>query len=94
LGRGTERVPVTIIGTMGPVSDAGSEGRANMVRVSCADEPNPIQDYLREPNTGELLRKAQLQLSYRAPGSALGVAALVAQRAKCGIFDIFSDLVR
>jgi hypothetical protein len=46
----------------------GPEGRANVVQVSCADEPNPIQYYLRELNAGELLRKAELQLSYRALG--------------------------
>jgi hypothetical protein len=43
-----------------------------MVRVSCADELNPVQYYLREPNAGDLLREAQLQLSYRVPESALG----------------------
>lgn len=63
---------------MGPVSGAGSEGRANMVRVSCAGELNPIQYYLRELSAGEL-RETQLQLSYRAPESTLGVTVLVAR---------------
>lgn len=61
-----------IISTWGPVSGTGSEGHANMVRVSCADELNPIQYYLGELNAGELLREAQLQFFIGRQTAPLG----------------------
>jgi len=63
---------------MGPVSGTESEGRASMVQVSCANELNPVQYYLRELNAGELLREAQLQLFIGHQKAPLAPPLLVA----------------
>jgi hypothetical protein len=63
---------------MGPVSGTESEGRANMVQVSCANELIPVQYYLRELNAGELLREAQLQLFIGHQKAPLAPPLLVA----------------
>jgi hypothetical protein len=49
-----------------------------MVQVSCANELNPVQYYLRELNAGELLREAQLQLFIGHQKAPLAPPLLVA----------------